>query len=51
MDIVEYNDVVGVSCPCNRGIKNIIRDVVEYIEVEGFHAPVIEGLKILLEIL
>jgi len=28
-------NIVGASCPCNRRIKNIIKDSVEYINVVG----------------
>ena len=32
-DDMEYINVEGSSCPCNRGIQYFIKDIVEYIDV------------------
>jgi hypothetical protein len=46
-DDVEYVNVEGASCPCNKGIKYFIKDIVEYIDVEGAACLGNRGIKYL----
>jgi len=48
---VEYIDVEGASCSCNRRITNIIEDILEFLVLVGASCQGNRELYILLKLL